>query len=52
MSHANGELHVAEVLLVQHQLGRGGTAVPCPFSASFHGKCTLSVPAPGSLDGF
>lgn len=31
MSHANGDLHVADVLLVQHQLGRGGTAVPCPF---------------------
>lgn len=51
MSHASGDLHVADVLLVQHQLGRCGTAVLCPFSVSFRGNCTLSLSAPGRLDG-
>lgn len=52
VSHANGDLLVADVLLVQLQLGCGGTAVPCPLSASFHGSCTLSVPSPGRSNGF
>lgn len=52
VSHASGDLRVAGVLLVQLQLGCGGIAVPCPFSASFHGNCTLSVPSPGRFHGF
>lgn len=52
VSHANGDLRVADVLLVQLQLGCGGTAVLCPLSASFHGNCTLSVSSPGRSDGF
>lgn len=38
VSHANGDPHVADVLLV----GRGGTAVPCPFwpaSVQLHIVC-------------
>lgn len=51
MSHANGDLDVVDMLLVQLQLGCGGTAVPCLFSASFHGNCTLYLHQ-GGLMGF